>query len=221
MRGSSNVCTTCCVIAVFLGGILNSCSLGAIPTPEDLKYKDACGPIAGVIALKALGVQTSLSETVRRCHWKEGQLTPFGDLNKALNSYRGIRSQAVRLSPKQLCDLLEDDGAVVILAIRKRADHINHAVCAISTDENNQLVHLIDYPELHRNLLIGEVASQWDGDALVVRFSPFYRTMDNFGLLFTPLVVVILGIVWFRSRTAKVTNPDGNRAKEAPTGDSR
>ena len=209
------------VFACLSIGLSQQSTLAQTATIEDEHYLTACGPIACFVALQTLGVETSLSEMVRRSNWQKGRLTPVEDLQNGLNSYRGISSQIAKLSPQQLCSLLQDDGTVVILATRKKTDDIDHAVCAVGIDENNQVIHVIDYPELHRNLLIGEVADRWDGAALVVRFSPFYRAMDKFGLVFTPLVLVVLGILWFRNRGARGANRRSNRAKEASISDSR
>lgn len=197
--GTSNVISAI-VLACAPTGLHQQNSPGGTPTLTDGEYLTACGPIACFVALESLGVKTSLSETVQRCNWKQDRLTPLESLQDGLNSYPGIRSQIAKLSPHQLCDLLHDEGTVVILATRKNTDHIDHAVCAVGTRDNNQVIHLIDYPELHRNLLLGEVVDQWDGAAIVVRFSPFYRAMNMLGLLFTPLVLAILGVLWSRRR---------------------
>jgi len=171
-----------------------------MPTLEDEHYRTACGPIAGRVALKALGVKTSLDEMAERCGWIQGDFLPLDHLQKALRSYRGIDAQIVRLTPRQLADLLADSRTVVILATRKLTDEIDHAVCAVGVRDNGQVIHLIDYPELHQLKLIGEIADVWDGIAIVVRVSPFYRALGDFAFYFAPMILLIIAILWFRAR---------------------
>ena len=179
---------------------------GKMPTLEDEHYKTACGPIAGLVALHTLGLETSLSEIADRCQWKQDEMLPLESLQKALQSYHGVSCRIVKLTPKQLCDLLKDSQTVVILATRKRSEEIDHAVCAVSVRDNDQIIHLIDYPELHQRKLIGEIADVWDGVALVVRVSTFYRALGDFAVCFAPMVVFITFLLWFLSRrTTKTT----------------
>jgi AmiR/NasT family two-component response regulator len=89
-------------------------------------------------------------------------------LQNALKSYHGINCQIAKLSPKELCQLLKDDQTVVILASRKNSDETDHAVCAVDVQENDQVIKLIDYPELTQHKLIAELTDAWDGVALVV-----------------------------------------------------
>ena len=180
---------------------------GRTPTLEDEHYKTACGPIVGFVALRTLGIETSLPEIANRCRWEQDKMLPLENLHVALRSYHGVSCQMMNLTPKQLCDLLKDHQTVVILALRKKTDEIDHAVCAVSIRDNGQVIHLIDYPELHQWKLIGEIADAWDGPALVVRISPFYRVLGNFALCFAPMVTVIMGVIWFhkRKRTKSVS----------------
>lgn len=192
---------------IFLSLILFLCLsisvYSKLPTLEDEHYKRACGPIAGVVALQTLGIETSLDEMTKRSCWERDKMLPLKNLQKAIHSYRGIDCHTVQLSPSQLIRLLNDDQATVILAVRKRTDEIDHAVCAIGVQNNGQVIHLIDYPELHQRKLIAELADSWDGSALVVRVSPFYRALGDFALCFGPMVAVILGVLWFRHRKDK------------------
>ena len=183
-------------------------ALGKTPTLEDEHYKTACGPIAGLVALNVLGIDTSLPEIAKRCNWEQDKFLPLDNLQKALRSYRGIDCQIAKLTPKQLTDLLKDNRTVVILATRKRTDEIDHAVCAVGVQENDQVIHLIDYPELHQRKLIGEIADVWDGVALVVRISPFYRALGDFAALFAPTILFIIILLWFLNR---------RRERKAPT----
>jgi ABC-type bacteriocin/lantibiotic exporter with double-glycine peptidase domain len=161
-------------------------------TLEDEQYKTACGPIACFVALQTLGIETSLDETAQRCGWKQDEFLPLESLQTALKSYRGVDCQIAKLSPAELCQLLKDKETVVILAMRKSTDEIDHAVCAIDAEENDQVIHLIDYPELHRKKLIGEIAENWDGAALVVRMTPLYRTLSDFAFCFAPMIAVFI-----------------------------
>ena len=176
-----------------------------MPTLEDERYKTACGPIAGFVALHTLGIETTLDEIAKRCGWEQDKMLPLENLQNALRSYHGVCCQMVNLTPKQLCDLLKDNQTVVILALRKKTDEIDHAVCTVGVQDNDQVIHLIDYPELHQRKLIGEIADVWDGVALVVRISPFYRDLGDFAVCFAPMVAVVIGVIWFRNR--KRTKP--------------
>ena len=172
----------------------------AQPTLEDIQYKTACGPIACFAALKTLGVETTLPEVVQKCEWKQDVFVPLTAMQSALKSYRGIDCQMVQLSPKELVGLLNDERTVVILAMRKTTDDVDHAVCAVGTEQNGQVVKMIDYPELVRRQLIGELADKWDGAALVVRISPLHRACEDFALWFGPFVAAFLCFAWFRNR---------------------
>lgn len=187
----------CAVVFAFSG---SSFAQSRLPTLEDEQYKTACGPIAGVVALQSLGVETSLDEMAKRCDWEQDKFLPLESLQKALKSYHCIDCQIAQLSPAELCKLLKDHQTVVILANRKLTDEIDHAVCAVEALENDQVIHLIDYPELHQKKLIGEVAESWDGTALVVRITPLYRAFGDFAFWFAPMIAVIMGVLWFRSR---------------------
>lgn len=194
------ICLTSVIFAAFS---LNAFAQNRLPTLEDEQYKTACGPIACFVALQTLGVDTTLDETAQKCGWEQDEFLPLKNLRTALRSYRGIDCQITKLTPTELCRLLKDDQTVVILALRKLTDTIDHAVCAVGVQDNDQVIHLIDYPELHQRKLIGEIADRWDGPALVVRISPLYRAYADFALLFFPTTVFIVVVLWFRSRKPK------------------
>lgn len=177
---------------------------------EDIECGTACGPIASFVALKSLGIDSSLDEAVKRCRWVKDKFVPLEDLQEALNSYQGIECQLGKISPQQLCELLKDNQTVVILAIRKQTDQIDHAVCAVNVDDNGQVIKLFDYPELYRDVLIGDVTSRWDGHALVVRRSAVYRAADKFAYLFIPFVAVLLGVPWLWNRMSSGNAKEGN-----------
>ena len=172
----------------------------SLPVIPDEEYRLACGPIAGLIALESLGVATDLPEIASRCHWVKDKMLPLCDLCNGNSSYPGIECKSAQLSPSDLNRLLKDDRTVVILALRKNSEEIDHAVCAVDVQENGQVIHLIDYPELHQKKLIAEIADKWDGAALVVRISPVRRALDDFAVWFAPLVLVLFGLAWFRTR---------------------
>ena len=182
----------------------------SLPVIPDEEYRLACGPIAGLIALESLGVATDLPEIASRCHWVKDKMLPLSDLCNGISSYTGIECKSAQLSPNDLGRLLKDDRTVVILALRKNSEEIDHAVCAVDVQENGQVIHLIDYPELHQKKLIGEIADKWDGAALVVRISLVRRALDDFAVWFAPLVLVLLGLAWFRTRkrSKKTTSPN-------------
>ncbi|MDR0611064.1 MAG: hypothetical protein LBG58_13210 [Planctomycetaceae bacterium] len=174
-----------------------------MPTLEDEQYKTACGPIACCVALDTLGIETTLPEMAKRCSWEQDKYLPLENLQNALKSYHGIDCQIAKLSPKELCQLLKDDQTVVILALRKNTDETDHAVCAVDVQENDQVIKLIDYPELTQRKLLAELTDAWDGVALVVRITPFYRACGDFAVLFAPMVVVIISVLLFRHRNDK------------------
>jgi hypothetical protein len=178
-----------------------------LPTIEDEHYKDACGPIACLVALRSLGIEASLAEAVKKCDWEEGKFTPLKTMEAAIQSYRGIDAQLAKLSPQELSKLLTDDQTVVILATRKSSQEINHAVCAVAVENDGQAIRWIDYPELTQKKMIGEVTEVWDGPALVVRISPFYRALDKFALLSPLLIVSIVGVLWLYGRRQGKTAP--------------
>ena len=134
-------------------------------------------------------------------------MLPLENLQKALRSYHGVSCQIAKLTPKQLCDLLKNSQTVVILATRKRSEEIDHAVCAVGVQDNDQVIHLIDYPELHQRKLIGEIADVWDGIALVVRVSTFYRALSDFAVCSAPMIAFIMFLLWLLSRKTTKT-PD-------------
>jgi ABC-type bacteriocin/lantibiotic exporter with double-glycine peptidase domain len=174
-----------------------------LPTLEDEQYKTACGPIACRLALKTLGIETTLQEIAKRCQWEQDKYLPLENLQTALRSYHGVDCQIAKISPKELCQLLKEDQTVVILALRKNTDETDHAVCAVGVQENDQVIQLIDYPELTQRKLLAELADAWDGVALVVRITPFYRACGDFCVCFFPMVVVIIAVLWFRHRNDK------------------
>jgi hypothetical protein len=195
-------------VACFLILFIVACPiLGKMPTLEDEHYKTACGPIAGLVALNVLGIDTDLPEIAKRAGWVQDEFLPLDNLQKALRSYPGIDCQIVKLTPKQLCELLKDNRTVVILATRKLTDDIDHAVCAVGVRDNDQVIHLIDYPELHQRKLIGEIADVWDGVALVVRISPFYRALGDFAACFAPTILFIIVLLWFLARRRNKQTP--------------
>ena len=188
-------------------------SQDGVPVIPDEEYRLACGPIAGLVALESLGVATDLPEIATRCHWVKDKMLPLTDLCGGLSSYPGIECKSVQISPNDLCRLLKDNRTAVILALRKNGEEIDHAVCAVDVQENGQVVHLIDYPELHQKKLIGEIADKWDGAALVVRISPIRRALDDVAVCFAPLALILIGVAWFRSRrrNKKTTHPNEHR----------
>lgn len=187
-------------------------ALGDLPIVVDEYYRQACGPIACLVALRSLGVETSLDEVVQKCQWEEGKLSPLETLETAVQSYRGIDGRLAQISPQELCQLLKDDQTVVILATRKSSEELNHAVCAVAVADDGQAITLIDYPELTQERSIAEVADAWDGQALVVRTSATYRALDKFGLFFAPMVACIVGVLWLcrrRQRRTAAASPSG------------
>ena len=82
-----------------------------------------------------------------------------------LNLHDDVTCRPAVLSPTQLKQTLSH-GQVVILAVRKGSDEINHAVCAVSESANG--VTLIDYPDLTSFRTYESLGESWDGTALIV-----------------------------------------------------
>jgi hypothetical protein len=212
-RLSPSTCVASLVFAIVFGYVFQFAH-AQTPIVEDIEYGTACGPIAGFVALKSLGIDSSLDEVIKRSHWVKDKFVPLEDLQAALNTYRGMDCQLGKISPQQLCELLKDDQTVVILALRKQTDQVDHAVCAVSVDDNGQIVKVFDYPELYRDMVIGDVTSRWDGHALVVRRSPVYRAVDRFAYLLAPVVAILLSAQWLRNRVLP-RNPKEGDAKRS------
>ncbi len=176
-----------------------------LPTVVDEHYRTACGPIACLVALRSVGVDTSLEEVIKRCDWDKGKLSPFDTLESAVKSYRGIDGRLAHLSPKELCRLLEDDQTAVILAVRKDSQEICHAVCALEVLGDDGAIRVFDYPELLQERLIADVVDTWDGQALVVRTNATYRAFQKFTLLFAPLIVCVVIVGRFVERRQRRT----------------
>ncbi len=169
-----------------------------LPTLEDELYKTACGPIASYVALHSLGKSVSLDDVVRRCEWVPERFTKLGEMQAALSSVAGIECMAVEISPQQLCSLLKDDNTVAILPVRKTSEKTDHAFCVVEVRDDGQMVKLIDYPELVSWKMIGELAQQWDGPALVVRTSLARRTQRRLLYFLMPIVTTVIVLLWSR-----------------------
>ncbi len=202
-----------CFYVVCPNDVLTTSASESLPTLEDEHFKTACGPIACLVALRSLGVDAHLDDVAVQCGWSEGELLPLANMKRALEEYSGIRCASVKLTPGELTHLLNDEQTVVILPIRKSTEHVDHAVCAVSSDENGNIVRWIDYPELGQSKLIGEVVHVWDGPALVVQPTPVYRALDMLGLFTAPIVVLALGVAWLRA-----VNSDRRRLRAASEG---
>ena len=180
---------------------LSSLSYATETVVTDKIYKDACGPIACVVALRSLGVECSLSQVCHQCEWGEGRSVSFANMKQTLDSYRGVECFATRLKPRELIDLLSRRQTVVILAMSTGADEINHAVCATGVNENDE-VKFVDYPELLKVRPLGDIVPDWDGTALVVQHSPMSRTISNVVLYVLPCLSVLLIYSAYRKRNA-------------------
>jgi ABC-type bacteriocin/lantibiotic exporter with double-glycine peptidase domain len=172
-------------------------AVGALPEIEDEQYKTACGVIACCVALRSLGVEAPLDELAEKCKWEKGSLIPLDAMAETVRTYRGIDCELAKLSPQELCEALEDDQTVVILATRRDSQAVDHAVCAVGVEDNGQTIRLIDYPDVRQQKTVAEIAEAWDGASLVVRVSPLYRAMDRFfGLFLVPIVACVVVVCW-------------------------
>lgn len=169
----------------------------------DEVYKDGCGPISCLVALRALGVASPLTEVAARCDWQEGEPVQFSKMEATLNSYSGIDCVSAKLKPSELVDLLHDRQTVVILAIAKNSNTINHAICSLDVTENDEIV-LLDYPELIQVKSMSELVSNWDGASLIVRTGVLSRTIDNLLLYVAPCFAIVLVCMAFRLKRPAV-----------------
>lgn len=165
----------------------------------DQAFKDGCGPISCVVALRSLGVSCSLRDMCVKTNWKENQPVSFSDMEKALNSYFGIECTPAQLKPRELVNLLSDEHTVVILAVARNSQDVNHAVCANSVSAND-VVRFIDYPDLVVVKTLGDVASDWNGEALVVRVSFFYRVLHRISVYLGPCFAILFVLAGFRTK---------------------
>lgn len=156
----------------------------------DAAYKDACGPFASLIALRLLGVESSLDELGQRCGWVEGNPVSFGEMQRVLSSYTGIECSSVRLTPDQLLSTVSDANSVIILAVRKDSQDINHAVCLESYDASQGLITWIDYPEFHQQKTIEEIVEVWDGTCLLVTTGKAGILFEKFLFVFVPFALL-------------------------------
>ena len=67
---------------------------GKMPTLEDEHYKTACGPIAELVALKTLGIETTLPEIAKRCGLDEQRT--LAHRNTGLWKHRNSKSPSRR-----------------------------------------------------------------------------------------------------------------------------
>lgn len=191
------VLALCDLISIESGLLVRHC-LADIHIASE-QYQHACGPISCLVALRSLGLSSSLDALRDDCNWQEGEGVRFSDMQNALQSYRGIDCESVRLNSQQLLALLLDSRTVVILATRRDSDRINHAVCAVSANKEENSIRICDYPELNQEIGIDEIGDTWDGAALVVRVSPLYRTLADFTLIFVPIAALIVSYCCFSS----------------------
>ena len=136
-------------------------------TLADAEYRTACGPIAMLVSLRAIGLRSSLGEhTIAACGWREGAQTPFAKLAEALKDEPGVKARAVRLSPENLHEWLRHGNRAAILPVRKNQGGADHALCAVGT--SGDLIKLVDYPELAFELSTRQLSDVWKGEAILV-----------------------------------------------------
>jgi hypothetical protein len=156
---------------------------------RDGAYLTACGPIACYVALRAIGVDSSLKAMAEACRWKKGELTTLEAMHQAILRTGEASSVPTQLPLDRLAALIGDGRNVAILPIRKGGEEINHAVCAVRARPGEFFV--IDYPELGQWKSAAELANIWDGDLLLVSRKPagsFWRENSWF---FLPTAAVL------------------------------
>jgi hypothetical protein len=137
----------------------------AFPGLADAEFRTACGPIAHHVALRVLGIDRKLAESVRACGWKEGELTTLETLCRTLDDVDGIQCSAVRISPSELHEYLSQTSRVAILAVKKDGPEIDHVCCVLQGTDG---LIAIDYPGLAQGLSESRLMQIWDGEALLV-----------------------------------------------------
>ncbi len=134
-------------------------------TLRDEGVSTACGPIACFVAARALGAEVTLDGMIESCQWTEGRLVSLNRLCQVLRQTESVQAEAVRMSPIQLRDTLRGRHCAVILAVRKSTSEVDHAVVAVSADDLG--VTILDYPGLNEYWDLDELATRWDGVAIL------------------------------------------------------
>jgi hypothetical protein len=174
-----------------------------LPILSDDGCQTACGPIACFVASRWMGANVSLSTTIKQCGWQPGQLTTIERMHRTITETSGLTSIPAKLSPRQLEAYLTSGYYVAILAVRKKSDSIDHAICAVAVDHNK--IVTIDYPEMRQLYTIDQLADIWDGHVLLVS-QPFYlRFIYNVGRLTLPVLALCFLATEFGFRR---TSPD-------------
>lgn len=173
----------------------------AEPTPQpdssslltDEQYRTACGPIAGYVAIRRVGGETTLPEMIAACGWREGTMTPFSTLADAVSRNQSVNVRVVRVTPDQLFEALRSGNCAAILPIRKYATGMDHAVCAIGV-ENDHLI-IIGYPELRTELSRPLLTDIWNGETIFIT----RRLLPSWAVILlgsVPGLVGGLGLAW-------------------------
>jgi len=143
------------------------------PTPagafvlQDAQYRNACGPIACYIAARRAGWGGSLDLIANSCTWSEGKECTLQELTEGLAATDCVDLMACRAAPRDLVNHLRTPGATAILVVRKSTDLPNHAVCVIAFADEKFV--LADYPDIRQRMSEDQLATIWDGPALLVR----------------------------------------------------
>lgn len=182
----------------------------------DESARTACGPIGCYVAARALGVDVALETCIDRCGWSPGRRVSLAAIVDAIDETPHLRSQAARMNPGELHELLQGEKCAVILAVRSDGEAIDHVIVAIGATEEN--VTVIDYPQLGDQITLDELADRWDGAAIVVMHeSPTpSRSMLAAMPVTSGLVVVLAMVVVARA----VRSRRENQIPAASRGDS-
>lgn len=137
-----------------------------LPKILDIRYKDACGPIACLSAFHCLGIDSSLDTTAAGCHWSEGQTIPFKSIVSFVNSDSRLRTRLARMSPQTLKSILSKPRVVALLPVRKNSDEVNHVIC-VALSKAGQLC-CFDYPKVYSEFAPDSLKQIWDGEVLLI-----------------------------------------------------
>lgn len=168
--------------------------LSAAETPRDaFRYRSACGPIAGFVALRTMGCDVSLEEVVRGCRSDESGATSLAKLCSYLDARDEVNCRGVWIPKNRLQEHAASDEYIPILVVRNGSETPDHVICV--TDGAVGHVKVVGYPELAREVELAEIARRWDGQALLVSRDWTFEIATHWRY-FLPAAAVMLAAVW-------------------------
>lgn len=154
-----------CVIIFCFSGATSIADDTALPI-TDAHYKDACGPIACYVALRAIGETPSLEQLSSMLEWQPGRKTKICQVLTLLDQWPGLRCDGLNLSIDELWDFAGTKNLVLLLPVKRNSSQVNHLVTAVSLIDDRLAV--VDYPDLKAYYSRHSLLEEWDGAALVL-----------------------------------------------------